>query len=111
MKTTTKKISENRAKQKANQIIEYAHESYPTVSENSIQTQKVKYYSRMLLNLLREKENISSQMIMESKNLPEFNLLISLPGIDEISAALFLLVRLATYQGFLIIKGQCFYRN
>jgi len=44
----------------------------------------------MLLNLLGEKENISSQMIMESRNLPEFNLFISLPEVGEISAALFI---------------------
>lgn len=84
MKTTPKKTSENYAKEKANQVIEYAQESYPAVSANSIQTQKVQYNSRKLLSLLGEKENISSQMIMESKNLPEFDLMVSLPGIGEI---------------------------
>lgn len=90
MKSTTKKISENRAKQKANQIIEYAKESYPAVSPNSVQTQKVQYYARHLHRLLEEKENISKQMIEKAKQLLEFEVLTSFPGIGEISAALFI---------------------
>src|SRR5699024_9383725 len=89
MKSTSKKISENSAKQKASQIIEYAKESYPAVSSNSVQTQKVQYYARQLLHLLGEKEKISEQMITKAKQLSEFELLISFPGIGEISAALF----------------------
>lgn len=90
MKSTTKKISENRAKQKASQIIEYARESYPTVSSASVQTQKVQYYARQLLHLLEAKDKISEQMIAKAKQLSEFELLISFPGIGEISAALFI---------------------
>lgn len=90
IKSTTKKISGNRAKQKASQIIEYAEESYPAVSSNSVQTQKVKYYARQLLQLLEEKENISKQMIERSKTLLEFEILTSIPGIGEVSAALFI---------------------
>ena len=90
MKSTSKKISENSAKQKASQIIEYAKESYPADSSNSVQTQKVQYYARQLLHLLGEKEKISEQMITKAKQLSEFELLISFPGIGEISAALFI---------------------
>src|SRR5699024_12662211 len=90
MKRTTKKISENRAKQKASDINKYAQESYPAVSSTSVQTQKVQYYSRQLLQLLEEKENISKQMIEEAKPLFEFEILTSFPGIGEISAALYI---------------------
>ena len=90
MKSTSKRISENRAKQKASQIIEYAIESYPAVSSSSVQTQKVQYYARQLLQLLVEKEKVSKQMIEKAKQLPEFELLISFPGIGDISAALFI---------------------
>lgn len=90
MKSTSKKISENCAKQKASQIIEYAKESYPAVCSNSVQAQKVQYYARKLLYLIEEKEKISKQMIREAKKLSEFELLISFPGIGEISAALFI---------------------
>ncbi|WP_139785623.1 IS110 family transposase [Cytobacillus gottheilii] len=90
MKSTTKKISENRAKEKARQITDYAHDSYPAVSSNSVQTQKVQYYARQLLHLLREKEKVSEQLIAKARQLSEFELLISFPGIGEISAALFI---------------------
>lgn len=90
IKSTTKKISENRAKQKASQIIEYAKESYPAVSSASIQTQKVQYYAQQLLHLFEEKDKISEQLITKAKQLSEFELLISFPGIGEISAALFI---------------------
>ncbi|MDY0394418.1 transposase [Virgibacillus halophilus] len=90
MKSTTKKISENRAKQKASQMIEYANESYPAASSTSIQAQKVQYYARQLLHLLEEKENVSEQLITKAKQLSDFELLTSFPGIGEISAALFI---------------------
>ncbi|WP_246117084.1 IS110 family transposase [Shouchella miscanthi] len=85
---TLKNISQNRAKQKAVEIMSYAHSSYPAVSTESVQTQKVRYYARQLLHLLEEKERVSKELIEEAKNLPEFDLFLSVPGIGEISAAL-----------------------
>ncbi|WP_246946192.1 IS110 family transposase [Bacillus pinisoli] len=90
IKSTTKKISESRAKEKATQIMDYAKNSYPSVSSTSVQTQKVQYYARQLLQLMVEKEQISEQLIDSSKQLPEFEVLKSLPGIGNISAALFI---------------------
>lgn len=90
IKSTTKKISENRAREKAQQITDYAQVSYPAVPSNSVQTQKVQYYARQLLHLLGEKERVSEQLIANARQLSEFELLISFPGIGEISAALFI---------------------
>ncbi|WP_026702953.1 IS110 family RNA-guided transposase [Salibacterium aidingense] len=87
-KSTAKKISENRAKEKASQMIDYALESYPAVSPHSVQTQKVQYYARQLHYLLEEKEQVSEQLIANTKQLSEFKILTSFPGIGEISAAL-----------------------
>ncbi|MBM7542599.1 transposase [Amphibacillus cookii] len=47
-------------------------------------------YAQQLLYLLAEKEKISIQLIDRSRLLTEFEILISLPGIGEISAALFI---------------------
>lgn len=88
IKSTSKRISENRAKEKTRQIIDYAKSSYPAVLSNSVQTQKVQYYARQLLHLLEEKELISHQMIENAKKLSEFELLKSLPGVGRISVAL-----------------------
>ncbi|GGA65624.1 hypothetical protein GCM10008025_06780 [Ornithinibacillus halotolerans] len=90
IKSTTKRISENNAKEKARQIIDYAKNSYPAVSANSIQTQKVQYYATQLLHLIETKKQISNQMIEKAQQLPEFEILKSLPGIGAISAALFI---------------------
>lgn len=90
IKSTTKKISENRAKQKAIEIMEYAKVSYPAVSSNSVQTQKVQYYAQQLLHLLEGKERITNQLIASAKQLLEFDILTSFPGIGDISAALFI---------------------
>lgn len=90
IKSTSKRISENNAKEKASQIKDYAKNSYPAVSADSIQAQKVQYYARQLLHLLETKEQISNQMIEKAKNLKEFELLKSLPRVGAISAALFI---------------------
>ncbi|MGP4063269.1 IS110 family transposase [Halobacillus sp. H74] len=90
LKSTAKKISENRAKEKASQIIDYALESYPAVSPHSVQTQKVQYYARQLHHLLEDKERVSEQLIGNAKQLSEFEVLTSFPGIGDISAALFI---------------------
>ncbi len=50
----------------------------------------MQYYARQLLHLLAEKEQISKQLIDSPRMLPEFEILISFPGISEISAALFI---------------------
>lgn len=39
--------------------MDYAKESYPAVSPDSIQTQKVQYYASQLLQLLEDKDKIS----------------------------------------------------
>ncbi|WP_217586005.1 IS110 family transposase [Lentibacillus saliphilus] len=90
IKSTTKKISERRAKEKASQIMDYAKNSFPAVCSTSVQTRKVQYYAQQLLHLLVEKEQISDQLIDSAKMLPEFEVLISFPGIGDISAALFI---------------------
>jgi transposase len=90
IKSTTKKISEARAKHKASQIIEYARESFPAVPMGSVQAQKVRYYARQLIQLLGDKKHTADQLIAKAKNLPEFRILVSFPGIGEISAALFI---------------------
>lgn len=87
---TTKNISQVRAKQKAEEIMDYAKSSYPAVSQTSVQTQKVQYYARQLLQLLEDKQRVMKQLIQEAERLPEFPLLKTIPGIGEISAALFI---------------------
>lgn len=88
MKTTRKRISENRARQKADQILDYATTSYPAVEADSIHCQKVTYYARLLQDLLGQKEQLLAQMIEVAQSIEAFKLFQSIPGIGAPTAAL-----------------------
>lgn len=88
MKESRKKISEKRAWQKADQIIEYAKQSYPATEKESIQCQKTVYYAQLLLELLEQKEILANQMIKKAGELQCFSLYQSIPGIGALTAAL-----------------------
>lgn len=85
--STKKKISENRARKKASEIMEYARISYPSVDRDSIQSEKARYYASKLQDLFEEKETIKEAMIQKAKELDEFELYVSIPGIGENTAA------------------------
>lgn len=85
--STKKNISENRARKKANEIMEYARISYPSTDVDSVQSEKARYYASKLQDLLEEKETIKDGMIQKAKELDEFELYTSIPGIGENTAA------------------------
>lgn len=87
MQSTPKKIAENRAKNKAEEILNYAQNSYPAVSVEDIHVQKTHYFAKLLQQLLLQKEELAQQMITVAKKLAEFQLFASFPGIGELSAA------------------------
>ncbi|WP_086348073.1 IS110 family transposase [Candidatus Enterococcus clewellii] len=88
MKTTRKRISENRAWQKADQIFIYASNSYPAVESNSVLCQKVIYYAQLLQDLLEQKNKLMEQMMNAAHPLEEFELYQTIPGIGAPTAAL-----------------------
>ncbi|MGL9766410.1 IS110 family transposase [Enterococcus mundtii] len=88
VKSTRKCISENRAWQKADQILTYAQNSYPAVDAASIHCQKTSYYARLLQDLLEQKESLMAQMIQSAQALEEFELYQSIPGIGAPTVAL-----------------------
>ncbi len=90
MASTAKKISENRARNKADELIAYAKDSYPAVSETAIPVAKTRYYAEQLQALLNQKERLANQMIETAKQLEEFSVIASFPGIGELSAAQFI---------------------
>ncbi|EOT78973.1 IS110 family transposase [Enterococcus phoeniculicola] len=90
MKATRKKISENRAWQKADQLLAYASCAYPAVDSDSIQCQKVRYYACLLQDLLEQKDQLAQQMIERAQPFEAFQLYQSIPGIGELTAVLLL---------------------
>lgn len=90
MKATRKKISENRAWQKADQLLDYASCAYPAVDSDSIQCQKVRYYACLLQDLLEQKDQLTQQMIARAQPFEAFQLYQSIPGIGALTAVLLL---------------------
>jgi transposase len=84
MNATAKKISDNRARNKAEELIAYAKDSYPAVSETAIPVAKTRYYAEQLQVLLNQKEILAKQMIESAKRLEEFSMIASFPGIGEL---------------------------
>lgn len=87
---TRKKISANRAEQKADQIIHYAQCAYPAVEKDSIHCQKTIYYAELLQDLLEQKKALATQMIKKAEGSPCFLLYQTFPGIGALTAALLL---------------------
>lgn len=88
LKSTRKNISENRARKKAEELINLAQDAYPAVTENSVHCQKTIYYAERLQDLLLQKQALQDQMIDMARELPEHDLYITIPGIGELSSAL-----------------------
>lgn len=88
LKNTKKKMAESKAWTKADQLIEYAQSSYPSVGVDSIYCQKVIYYAEKLLDLLIQKENLTQQMIDSAQVIEEFSLYQTFPGVGALTSAL-----------------------
>lgn len=88
LESTKKKISKEEAKLKAEHLIHLAQQSYPAVDKNHFLVNKAQYRIKQIKNLFDTKEQLSKQMIEQSKSLDEFSILLSIPGIGPLTAAL-----------------------
>lgn len=84
--STSKRISESRLERLAEKLHELAKQSYPTISKTSPMTEEVKYYAQELLRLTNRRELVLVQMIELAEPLPEYEILLSIPGIAETTA-------------------------
>lgn len=85
---TKKRLSQEQAKKKADELINMAKQSYPSVDKNQFSVTEVQIRIDRIKNLLDTKETLAKKMIDLAIDLPEFKILISIPGIGELSAAL-----------------------
>src|SRR5690625_2039488 len=65
-----------------------AKQSYPSVDKNHFSVTEVQIRIDRIKNLLDTKETLAKKMIDLAIDLPEFKILISIPGIGDLSAAL-----------------------
>lgn len=106
MKTTRKNIPENHARKKAEELVSYAENSYPSTKVDSVHCQRAKYYAEKLQDLLQQKDYLRIQLIEKTHQLEEFNLYVTIPGIGELTFAL-LIGELGNIRRFESAKYLC----
>lgn len=70
----------------AEKLSKLAEQSYLAISKTSPMTEEVKYHAQELLRLTNRKDQDLAQMIELAEPLPEYEILLSIPGIAETTA-------------------------
>ena len=78
----------NYYKRKANTIKELALNSYPGVSENSKDVDNLKQLVKIIIDITKQKNDVKNQMIELARQTKNFDNIISIFGIGELSTAL-----------------------
>ncbi len=78
----------NYYKRKANVIKEYALNSYPGVSENSMDVENLKQLVEIIIDLTKQRDSIRNKMIELAKTTKNFDNIVSIFGIGDLSATL-----------------------
>lgn len=84
--STSKRISQKRVETLADKLIHLAESSYPAVNENSSIVEQVAYHAKDLLRLSQVRKEVLDAMVEKAKVLPEYEILLSKPGIAETTA-------------------------
>ena len=81
--STYKRISENRVGDLAEKLVGLARQSYSAIPKTSPMIEEVKYNAQKLIRLTSRREQVLEQLIELAKPLPEYVILLSIPGIAE----------------------------
>lgn len=84
----TNKRHINYYKRKANIIKEYANNSYPGVNENSMDVENLKQLVEIIIDLTKQIDSIRNKMIDLAKLTKNFDNIVSIFGIGDLSTAL-----------------------
>ena len=84
--STSKHISENRVTYLVDKLTKLANHSYCAVKKTSPMMEEVKYYAGELLRLSEYRQSVLEKMITLAQPLPEYEILLSIPGIAETTA-------------------------
>lgn len=71
-------------------LIQLANESFPCVSKDHFLVKKVRFVAKSLLHLQEERKHYNQEMINLARQLPEFEILLSIPGFGRLTTALFI---------------------
>lgn len=83
---TSKRISDKRVVYLTDKLTELAKQSYCGVKKTSPMMEEVPYYAQELLRLSERRQAILDEMVALAQPLPEYEILLSIPGIAETTA-------------------------
>ena len=81
--STSKRISNKRVAYLAQKLAALANQSYCAVKKNSPILEEIHYYAKELLRLSEQRQAVLEQMVELAQPLPEYEILLSIPGIAE----------------------------
>ena len=84
--STSKRISEKRVTYLVDKLTKLANQSYCAVKKTSPMMEEVKYYAGELLRLSEYRKSVLEEMVTLAQPLPEYEILLSIPGIAETTA-------------------------
>lgn len=67
-------------------LLDLAEQSYPAIATDSPMLETVRYYAQELLRLNVQRQSVLEHMVEQSQTLPEYDVLLSIPGIAETTA-------------------------
>ena len=70
----------------AQKLAALANQSYCAVKKNSPILEEIRYYAKELLRLSEQRQAVLEQMVELAQPLPEYEILLSIPGIAETTA-------------------------
>ncbi|WP_411268585.1 transposase [Limosilactobacillus reuteri] len=79
LNSTNKVISISRANCIAEKLLVLAKKAYPVVNDNYYVYEQIQYLTNRIVEEVHEKDKIIVEMQHEAENLPEYNLLLSIP--------------------------------
>ncbi len=79
LNSTNKVISISRANCIAEKLLVFAKKAYPVVNDNYYVYEQIQYLTNRIVEEVHEKDKIIAEMQHEAENLPEYNLLLSIP--------------------------------
>lgn len=78
--STGKKLSNRRATSIAKKLTSLADHAYPVIENDSYVYKQIEYLVDQIMNEVTEKTKIIEEMSQESRSLPEYDILLSIPG-------------------------------
>ena len=99
--STAKRISEKRVTYLVDKLTKLANLSYCEVKKTSPMMEEIKYYAGELLRLSEYRQGVLEEMVTFAQPLPEYEILLSIPGITETTATS-ILANLLTFVNFIL---------